>query len=415
MTAATAPRGARRSVGACRLPAIRRCCFTRAIPGRTRDRAPSCNLDASPKRRGRRSTTTAAALLLLLAVAPLRAAGVQERVTIATVQFEVAEELYTTEQRFAERIDELVAAAVREHGADVVVFPEYINVFLIAARYPEVVTESRTLEEALLRLADSGGAEPRGARAEPTPSLQGAGTIGPAELVQRHAVEITGQAHRLWREVADRWDVTVVAGTLFVHTARGEDRPAVGDRATTADRAVGAPGGDAAKGPRSGSLRNRALVVGPEGSVAYHQDKVYLTEFEREVLRLEAGSIHDAEPFTVGGLTVGLTICRDTFFATWNQRLDDVDVWIDLRGNGEPYSTEVRDRFMETLPERVVEAGAAAGVNASLTGELLGYVWAGPSYVVDASGRRVAASSSPVGTEITAVELVRTPAGWRLE
>jgi hypothetical protein len=63
----------------------------------------------------------------------------------------------------------------------------------------------------------------------------------------------------------------------------------------------------------------------------------------------------------------------------------------------------------------VRESGAVGGVDASLTGEFLDLVWAGPSYVVDGEGNRIAASERAVGTEITVVRLVRDHGSWSID
>ncbi|MFW5745525.1 MAG: hypothetical protein ACOC2D_19800, partial [Spirochaetota bacterium] len=186
---------------------------------------------------------------------------------------------------------------------------------------------------------------------------------------------------------ADRYEVVLVAGTLFA---------ADGDRGSAAGT----------------GLRNRLLVYGPDGELAYTQDKVYLTPVETDFLGIEPGRVEDAAPVVVDGVKIGLTICRDTFFDSWESRLGGVDLWIDLRANGEPYSDEVYRRFLGTLPERVATTDASAGLNASLTGEFLGHVWAGPSYAVAADGSRIAASEEPIGTEITALRLERRGTRW---
>lgn len=291
----------------------------------------------------------------------------EDTVTIAAVQYRVSEERYASIDRFRASVERLVAEAVHELGAELVVFPEYINVFLIAARYPDAVAEAETLPEALAAVGDG----------EP---------VALPELIGRSAPWIVHEASALWSELADEYDVTIVAGTLFAPADRN-GRP---------------------------ELRNRLLIFEPGGRLRYTQDKVYLTTVEAVGLGLRAGAIEAAEPIVMNGLEIGFTICRDTYFPTWHGPLDGVDVWIDLRANGEPYSREVYERFLLTLPERVVQSGAVAGVNASLTGELLGFVWAGPSYAVDASGRRIAATERPVGTGLVAIELVSAGDTWRV-
>jgi predicted amidohydrolase len=181
--------------------------------------------------------------------------------------------------------------------------------------------------------------------------------------------------------MAQRYDTAIVAGTAFVKARTGKGH------------------GEGAQ------LRNRALVFGPEGSLLYRQDKVYLTRFERRHFGLSAGSLGAATGFRLEGLRFGLTICRDSFFGAWEERFADADVWMEIRANGEAYSPEVRERFRTALAERVRRSPAHRGLSTSLTGELLDLLWQGPAYTVDAHGRRVQESPKPTGKHLMVVEL----------
>ncbi len=315
-------------------------------------------------------------LFLVAAVVPAQDIETNDEVTVAAVQFEVAEKRYGSVSRLQAEIDLLVAEARERYDADIVVFPEYINVFLLASRYPEVLAESDDLFEALAAISG-----------EPVSGE----SIG--EVLHSHADSIADTAIAMWSEIADRHEVTLVAGTLFALVERDDTSDAPGDNAP--------------------ELRNRLLVFGEDGRLVYTQDKVYLTPVESDLLDIEPGSIGAAIPLVVDGLEIGFTICRDGYFRAWNRSLGGVDLWISVRANGEPYTREVYERFLTAMPERVAETDADAGISASLTGEFLGEVWAGPSYVVDESGERIAASDLPVGTQITAVRMVRADGEWR--
>ncbi len=325
-------------------------------------------------------------------------ASADEAVTVAAVQFEVSEARLRSLAAMHEEIDRLVQRATRLYEADVVVFPEYLNVFLLATRYPEALRGADDLYAALAGIAASTPrAHPVDAPATP------AGRADPAtprRVLVEQAGWIADRTLAMWSAIADRHDVVLVAGTLFARA--GDDRFATATRSPARSDA-----------PRTDTgLRNRLLVFDPDGELVYTQDKVYLTPVEADVLGLEPGRLADAAPVLVDGVEIGFTICRDTFFDSWAGRLGGVDLWIDLRANGEPYSDEVYRRFLGTLPERVATTDASAGLNASLTGEFLGHVWAGPSYAVAADGTRIAASDAPVGTQITALRLTRRGRQW---
>lgn len=322
-----------------------------------------------------RYAATIALLATLLLPGPGRlaaqAGGTDGRLTIATVQFRVEPALYTSVDRFRSEVDRLVGLAVDRYGADLVVFPEYVNLFLVASFYPSIIAEASSIEDALRRI-----------RLRETTN----GALTPALILRRHAGEVASLARSIWRPLADRHDVSIIPGTFIA--------PVTTDGET--------------------ELRNRAIVVDEDGEIVHRHDKAYLTR-EEERLGISAADVEDASLVEIDGVAVGITICRDTYFGSWRQPYEEADLWIDLRANGEEYDEEVYERFLGTLPERVVESGAAAGVNASLTGSFLGYLWEGPSYAVDAAGHRIAESSAAVGTEITAVELARDEAGWRLK
>ncbi|MFW5689201.1 MAG: nitrilase-related carbon-nitrogen hydrolase [Spirochaetota bacterium] len=300
---------------------------------------------------------------------PAEPANGDHVLTVASVQFNVDREIYGSVSAFRRAADRLVAAAVRRYDADIVVFPEYINVFLVAARYPSVVREAESLGGALRLLRERHGVS------------------GVRELFVREARWLGETTRTIWSELADTHEATIIAGTGFMEASDGGRRV----------------------------LRNRALVFDESGALVYWQDKAYLTPMEASVLGLDAADTEPAEPFEVDGVSVGLTICRDTYFESWHEEFPEIDLWVDLRANGEPYTPEVYERFLATLPERVEASSAVAGVNASLTGSFLDLAWEGPSYLVDEDGRRIGATRDETGTEIIAVTLTADGDEWMIE
>jgi predicted amidohydrolase len=294
--------------------------------------------------------------------------------SVAAVQAEVAAESFLDARAFESHIENLVAEAERR-GAELVVFPEYINVFLLFERYEPIVRRSSSIDEALAELATLADAAAPGGGAVP---VGGAARVLQA-LLRRRAASVERTVHRMWSGLAREYGVAIVAGTYF------------------------APAGGA-------GLRNRTLVFDEDGTLLHEQDKVFLTAFEDRVLDLDEGDLDAAKTFEIDGVEIGLTICRDSFFSDWEHALGDSDLWLELRANGEPYNEEVRRRFDGALPERVGATSAAAGVSASLTGSFLDLVWEGPSYAVDESGRRVGASADVRGNSVLVVEVPRTEA-----
>lgn len=291
------------------------------------------------------------ALLLPLALPAEERGDDPAEFVVATVQFAVSEELYTEPGAFRHAVEQLIAEAVREHDADLVVFPEYINVFLLARDLVAPLKRADSMEEAISELAKA------------RPELSGL-----PELLERTVTGVATEALGMWQAIAAAYDVAIVPGTFFV--AEGSE------------------------------LRNRLLVLDDDGRVVYRQDKVFLTEEEEELLGLSPGRVPEARTIEIEGVELGLTICRDSYFDAWEPVLGKSDIWIDLRANGEPYSREVRERFDGALPERVEETSAQGGVSATLTGAFLDLLWEGPAFVVDSEGRRIGESPAPRGSSL---------------
>ncbi len=312
------------------------------------------------------------ATLLLLALTPVWAQEYDEFTTVA-VQFEVSEALFTeTEQpleAFANEVERIVQEATLSHDAALVVFPEYINVFLLAANDLELIRRASSLEEATRLLL----------RRYEVSTVNG--------LLRRRARELNGKILNVWRDLAAEYEVAIIPGTFF--WAHGS--------------AAGMPS----------ELTNRVIVLGESGEIIYRQDKVFLTPEEEKIFELAPGEVVDAHPFEIAGTTIAVTICRDSYFSEWDPHLGQSDLWIDLRANGEPYTETVRARFRGTLAERVAWTNASAGINASLTGTFLDLLWEGPSYAVDAEGRRI--SESPRYDESSLVVATLYPSEGEVE
>jgi predicted amidohydrolase len=168
-------------------------------------------------------------------------------------------------------------------------------------------------------------------------------------------------------------------------------------------------------------LRNRAYVFGKDGALLCTQDKVFLTEFERNVLGLSPGALQDARPFRICHSTVALTICRDTFHEEWEEAFRGVNLWIDLKANGTPFTEEERAGFGKALAARLPGARVRYGVTACLVGRFLDLSWEGESSILEWRNGNVhvlAASRSAGEPQIMIAELpinravVRSPA-WR--
>ena len=279
------------------------------------------------------SRTVAAAILFTI-VSAGAALGAEEPLRVAGIQLEVSVDLYRNADTFRSRAAELIEEALENGPLDLVVFPEYCGVFFAFFDLPLGGTEITTLEEGAAYLRSRRGFE------------------------DLHDYFLSRQGRermdRIWGPLARRYGTSILAGSYFAVEETGNGR----------------------------ELRNRALIYGPDGTVDYSQDKVYLTPFEQDVVGISPGKLEDAAPFEVDGRLVALTLCRDTFFESWERRFAGADLWIDIKANGQLYRQQQRALFSRALPERIGASEVEYGMTVCLNGEFLDLVWEGPSSTV---------------------------------
>jgi len=275
----------------------------------------------------------------------------RDETLFAFVQYKVQTDTYVDRQKFAQDVGKLVESAVK-NGAGVVVFPEYTNVFLATIPLAEELNKIRSLGEGLRILHSYYGPK-----------------VGLKEFFLLRSAEVREIMNTVWGELARKHRIWIAAGTAF------------------------SPG-------ERGSLRNRLFVYGPDGTVRYTQDKVYLTPFEEEVLRLDPGSLSSAGIVGINGYDCAFTICRDTFFEEWEKKFGQADLWVDLKANGADYDQEAKKIFREALPERISRTEVGTGATVCLTGSFLELFWEGKSSVI---------RSTDEGEGYTAVAVAKNP------
>ena len=334
----------------------------------------------APEFSGTRAALRLAGLVLWAVVPLLSVQAEAQELRVVLVQYRIGPAQDLSLGGFEQRIRRIAGRAVSEHAAELLVFPEYLSVFPMVADLRQAAAPSAQTDSAQ---ALSPTTPAPAAPSDHTPSAQvpAAGlsatqrrlvervTRAPQqpvtprerrqlrELVRRRVRRYSDPLQRMWSRIADELDVWILAGSVFVEAA-------------------------------DGTLRNRAWYFDPQGELVYRQDKVFLTGFESGLLGLEPGALAAARPVTIDGVELGLTICRDSFFDEWHRIFAEVDLWLDIRANGEPWSREVRRRFDTALPERVAQTPVPAGASTSLNGSFRGLLWQGPAFTVHADGRR---------------------------
>ena len=259
---------------------------------------------------------------------------------LAAVQFEADLEIYRSEEKYWETVDQILEDIFKRFEPDFIIFPEYTGVLYTLIPYSERFSEADSFESVLYELI---------------PEYPGKEL--PNYLFHENK-SLTGSYIRGWAQRSADYSVSVLAGTVFIPVE--ED---AGQR----------------------ELRNRALVFGNDGSLVYYQDKVYLTDFETGICGISPGELDAAGGFYVRGQKIYLTICRDTFFSTWEDLFSGhALLWIDIKANGVVFDQEQRELFTRALPARLGKSGADYGFTVCLTGEYMDLLWQGESSFITA-------------------------------
>ena len=263
----------------------------------------------------------------------LFAAEARPPLKVAAVQMYISEDTYASEEAFWRAVEAPLARAAGE-GADLVVFPEYLGVFYSLIPYRPLFQGASHVEEALFLLSRLRGAP-----------------MSPGELFLSQGERID-LALKEWIRLSREYGVALVAGSFFVPQEN--------------------PQGTA-------ELRNRTYVVSPHGGVIYSQDKVFLTDFERDLVGLSPGEV-DSGGFVLQGHRIVITLCRDTFFPVWEQAFrGQADLWIDIKANGAVFDLQQEEIFSRALPSRLPGTQIPYGLTVCLTGRYLDLFWEGRS------------------------------------
>lgn len=122
-----------------------------------------------------------------------------------------------------------------------------------------------------------------------------------------------------------------------------------------------------------GQLYNTALLYSPQGECVLAQRKCFLGDPEIHY-GLSPGSMEIAKPFSIHGIDIALTICRDTYHKEWDTHFPNADFWIDIKANELPYSEEY---YHGALPSRLPASPVNKGLTVSLVGSMLDYNFQG--------------------------------------
>ena len=232
----------------------------------------------------------------------------------------------------ADVLDRWVVA--HPEGATLVVLPEHTGLLAMLTDPRAELARARLsdgspIQEVLAGLA-FGYREVLAALAARFPCVQHPGQLLHLAVTDtlRHAL-VDG----LGRLARDRgWWVAVGTALADVEPVDGELAALFGGP-TAGDRRV--------YGPRSPEVRNRTLLLGPDGALAAVQDKVHLVDAEQRELGLAPA---DLAAVTVADLPIGRVasvISKDAWMPDVNERLDQLDAEVLLQPEAFDRWTEV--------------------------------------------------------------------------
>ncbi len=251
------------------------------------------------------------------------------------VQFEMDGSMVRSEEAYARSIAEAAERALADGEADLLIFPEYLGVFSALIPWYDYLISGKPFEQVWGKIQSD------------HPGIRSI-----RELLILEEKRNSAFLDRVWGELALKYDVYILSGSRFTLSPDGE------------------------------RLHNTAVVYGPDGQVAYRQNKYFLTDFETDILGLDAGNPEECRGFTVKDRLIRLTICRDTFLKEWERLYDRGYLWIDIKANGVPYTRDQEELFTRALPARLAHTDIQWGITACLTGDFLDLLWEGESNIL---------------------------------
>ena len=282
---------------------------------------------------------------------------------VAGVQFEISPQSYESEDSFYGEVEAVIERLCSENeGLDLIVFPEYIGVFYQLIRYNHIISGHNSFQSALTEVLESN---------------PGFDTMSD---VFRSSSEDVESYISFWSGMAEEYGVAVIAGSCF------------------------ATGG-------GGRLYNRSYVFGRDGRQIYHQDKVFLTDFESSIVGLTAGEIEDASFFRVSGKKLAMTICRDAYAREWEQKNSGAFLWVDIKANGETFNTAQRQSFLRALPARLFYSDVNYGMTVCAVGHYLDLFWEGESTAIRKDGENLYLVSASGSCDEAGIILFNIPRG----
>ncbi|WP_423357309.1 carbon-nitrogen hydrolase family protein [Pseudomonas citronellolis] len=308
----------------------------------------------------------------------------------------VQPELYAPDYQNVERLRLKLAAYLEKARSEgllgprtVVVFPEHIGTWLVAAGEKPEVYQARHLAEAMQWMAVSNPVK----LARGWLIAKGRDRFTDA-LFRMKAVDMAHDYQTLFGGLARQFGVTLVAGSIVLPNPKVEDGVLV---------------------TGNGSLYNASLVFGSDGRpLGQPQRKVFPIDDEKPFIR--AGHSDNLQVLDTPAGRLGVLICADSWYpinyaVLASEKVELLAVPAFLTGNGQwrqpwrgyngartPSDVQLKPGELSegqawqqlALGGRLAASGAQAGIAVFLRGQLWDLGSSGPGLVVDRGGQQLA-------------------------
>jgi len=265
---------------------------------------------------------------------------------------------------------EKIKPHLSDESPNLVIFPEDIGTPLVIMGNFSAVKDCKTLDEAIA------GISKRSMDYVLLSKIRHRASGAQAVFFSKESV-MRKTYEEIFSSLSQEYNAYILAGTIVLPHERVRTQAETGPLQTL--RTV-------REATKKGKLYNTAYLFGPNGDILLRQRKVNLIPLEKEEgLGLSPGNIDDLQPYTIEGITIGITICYDAFFPDIAKRLADSDakILVDPSANPEPWTKETEEENKKGLYARVQEeAEIKYGIQAMLTGRLFDITFEGRSSIV---------------------------------
>ncbi|MGQ9513845.1 MAG: nitrilase-related carbon-nitrogen hydrolase [Thermoproteota archaeon] len=274
----------------------------------------------------------------------------------------------TSFEAFLKREMEKIKRQLSDEDPNLVVFPEDIGTPLVTMGNFNAVKDCRTMDEAISKISK------RSMDYVLVSKIRHRASGAQAVFFSKEST-MRKTYETVFSSLSQEYGAYILAGTIVLPPEKRWTPAATGPLQTLRTMR---------EATKKGRLYNTAYLFSPNGDVLIRQRKVNLIPLEED-LGISKGELVDLQPYTIEGITIGITICYDAFFPEIVKQLAEsgARILVDPSANPEPWTDKTEEENKKGLYARVQEeAEIKYGIQAMLTGKLFGITFEGKSSIV---------------------------------